>query len=94
MEKFLIQSEDDNVDDFDDEAMMRVDDALAAAFRARKRSSTVKKDRRGFVASNYMQFYYHCLCRFSKPVDGLSTEVLEVFFCCCEYQCSLFLFFF
>ncbi|XP_065891485.1 myb-binding protein 1A-like protein [Dysidea avara] len=43
------ESEDDNVDDLDDEAMMRVDDALAAAFRARKKSSTTKKNRKGCV---------------------------------------------
>ena len=45
----MVQSEDDNVDDLDDEAMMRVDDALAAAFRARKKSSTTKKNRKGCV---------------------------------------------
>ena len=44
----VVQSEDDIADDLDDEAMMRVDHALAAAFRARKKLSTAKKDKKGF----------------------------------------------
>jgi len=43
----VLQSEDDNIDDLDDEAMMRADGDLAAVFRARRKSSTTKKDRKG-----------------------------------------------
>ena len=44
---YVLQSEDDNIDDLDDEAMMRADGDLAAVFRARRKSSTTKKDRKG-----------------------------------------------
>jgi len=45
----VLQSEDDNVDDLDDEAMMRADGALAAVFRARRKLSSTKKNRKGYA---------------------------------------------
>lgn len=42
-----IHQDEGDEEDLDDDAMLKIDDALSRAFHARKKSQTTKKERKG-----------------------------------------------